>query len=223
MIFNHADCVVVTTPSMQQTLLERYGIQHAKVQIIPNYVDVQRFRPANNSREPHLLCYAGRLEKEKNIHALLDAITGLEVKLAVIGGGTLREELMAKVEERQLAVHFLGNVPHEGLPAYFNRSSLFILPSFIEHQPKTLLEAMASGVPVIGTNVPGIRDLIHHGETGFLCGTSSGEIREAIKEVLSNADLRNSMGNNARSFIVERFALERIVEMELALLDKLIQ
>jgi glycosyltransferase involved in cell wall biosynthesis len=208
---------------MQQTILERYGIRHSKVHIIPNYVDVQQFQPVGDSRDRHLLCYVGRLEKEKNIHALLDAIRGLDVELAVIGGGSLRDELVAKVQAHQLPVNFLGNIAHKELPAYFNRSSLFILPSFIEHHPKTLLEAMASGLPVIGTNVPGIRDLINHGETGFLCGTSSGEIRGAIKEVLSNGDLQTSMGENARSFIVERFALERIVKMELALLDELIQ
>jgi len=222
-IFREADCIVVTASSMQETIQERYGIPDSKVRVIPNYVDVQYFQPTNNSRDPHLLCYVGRLEKEKNVRGLLDAISGLKVELVVIGGGSLKEELMATVKEKQLSVKFLGNIAHGKLPRYFNRSALFILPSFVEHHPKTLLEAMASGLPVIGTNVPGIKDLINHGETGILCGTSPGEIRAAIKEVLTNGDLQTSMGKNARRFIEEHFSLERIVAMELRLLDELMQ
>jgi len=222
-IFQAADCVVVTTFAMRQTLIERYNIKHGKMRVIPNYVDIQRFKPFTDSGEPNLLCFLGQLEKEKNVYALLDAIQGLDVELMVIGGGSLKEELMKKAQEEGLQVNFLGNVPNEKLPAFFNRASLFILPSFIEHHPKALLEAMASGLPVIGTDVPGIRELIHHGETGYLCGTSPGEIREAIREVLSNVDLRTRMGSNARNFVVEHFALERIVEMELALLEEMVR
>ena len=220
-VFHAADCVVVTTSAMYQTLIERYGIKRNKLRIVPNYVDMQRFKPFTDSREPNLLCYIGRLEKGKNVHALLDAIYGLDVKLVVIGGGNLKGELMTKVKEKRLNVDFLGNVPHNELPAYLNRASLFILPSYMEHHPKSLLEAMACSLPVIGTDVPGIRELIHHRETGYLCGTSSKEIRDAIKDVLSNANLCNYMGKNARDFVKEHFALERIVDMELTLLHEL--
>jgi len=83
------------------------------------------------------------------------------------------------------------------------------------------LEAMSSGMPVIATDVSGIRELIHHRETGFLCGTSSEEIREAIKIVLSDRGLCVRMGRNARNYIHQNFTLEKIVRMELALLEDL--
>jgi glycosyltransferase involved in cell wall biosynthesis len=79
---------------------------------------------------------------------------------------------------------------------------------------------MACGLPVIGTDVPGIRELIRHRETGYLCGTSPQEIRAAIQDVLDDMDLRTRMGCNAREFVVENFALEQVVEMELALLEE---
>jgi len=220
-VFRAADRVVVTTEVMYQTLIARYGIAREKVWIIPNYVDTQCLKPSPNSRVPRLLCFVGRLEKEKNIEALLDAIEGLEVELMVIGGGSLQGELMQRAQEKQLRVRFIGNVPHQVLASYFNRASLFILPSFIEHHPKALLEAMACGLPVIGTNVTGIRELISHRETGYLCGTSAKEIREAIGEVLSDKNLCIRLGSNARSYAVEHFALERIVKMELNLLEEL--
>ena len=220
-VFHAADCVVVTTSAMYQTIIERYGVKRDKLRIIPNYVDIKRFKPFTDFREPNLLCFIGRLENGKNVHALLDAIYGLDVKLVMIGGGNLKGELMAKVKEKGLNVDFLGNVPHNKLPSYLNRASLFILPSYIEHHPKSLLEAMACGLPVIGADVPGIRELIYHRETGYLCGTAPEEIREAIKYVFSDGKLCNHMGNNARDFVKEHFALERIVDMELTLLREL--
>ena len=76
---------------------------------------------------------------------------------------------------------------------------------------------MACGLPVIGTDVPGIRELIRHGETGYLCGTSPQELREAIKTVLGDRKLQERLGRSARAFVVEHFALEKIVPLELAL------
>lgn len=222
-VFQAADRVVVTTAAIRQTIVERYGVEKEKVRIIPNYVDTLRFRPLPVSRQNNLLCCVGRLEKEKNIQSLLDAITGLDVELAVIGGGDLREALIARAQKNRLPVHFLGNVANAELPAYLNKASAFILPSHIEHHPKALLEAMACGVPVIGTNVPGIRELIAHGETGYLCDTSPEGISTAIQDVLADADLRARMGRNAREFVVEHFALEKIVKMELALLEELVE
>ncbi len=140
----------------------------------------------------------------------------------MIGSGPLGERLQEEVSINKLPVNFLGNVPHRQLPEILNNVSLFILPSYYEGHPKALLEAMACGLPVIGTDVTGIRELIHHRETGYLCGTSAGEIRVAIKEVLSDIDLCNYMGRNARNYVVEHFKLERVVEMELALLEELV-
>lgn len=220
-VFRAADCVVVTTSAMYQTIMERYGVKPDQLRIIPNYVDIRRFKPSDDTHEPNLLCFVGRLEKGKNIHGLLEAISGLDVKLLIIGGGNLKEELMAMVKEKDLNVDFLGNVPHHQLPSYLNRVSLFVLPSFIEHHPKSLIEAMACGLPVIGTDVPGIRELIHHRETGYLCGVSSQAIRDAITTVLSDSNLCHYMGLNARDFVMEHFALERIVDMELTLLREL--
>jgi glycosyltransferase involved in cell wall biosynthesis len=95
---------------------------------------------------------------------------------------------------------------------------MFILPSHYEGHPKTLLEAMSCGLPVVGTDVPGIRELIVHGETGYLCDPSSQGIRAAIGELLWNKDLRKRIGTNAREYVVENVSLSKIVDKELALL-----
>ena len=97
-----------------------------------------------------------------------------------------------------------------------------MLPSYYEGHPKTLLEAMACGLAVITTDVPGIREIIRHRENGFLTGTSPSDLRQAITEVVSDPRLRDHMGSNARQYILERFRLDRIVDLELGRLAELV-
>jgi glycosyltransferase involved in cell wall biosynthesis len=111
-------------------------------------------------------------------------------------------------------------VPNSELPGYLNRAGLFILPSFYEGHPKALIEAMACGLPVIGADSPGIRELIRHGETGYLCGTEPESIREAIQDLLDSPTLSAQMGHHARQFVIENYSLDRIAELELALLKE---
>ncbi|NJO04104.1 MAG: glycosyltransferase family 4 protein [Chloroflexaceae bacterium] len=112
----------------------------------------------------------------------------------------------------------LGSVPNHDLPRYLQRARVFVLPSHYEGHPKALLEAMACGLPVIGSDVPGIRELLHHGETGYLCPPSPDGIRTAVELLLGDAALRHRLGQQARQYVLDHFALNRIVELELAML-----
>lgn len=221
--FSQADRVVLTAEFMKQYALDRYSLSEDKVWVIPNYVLTDLFIPtASHSHADRRIIFIGRLVEQKSPWALLDAMQGLDAELVVIGDGPLREPLEAKASAEGLAVKFLGNRPHRELPQHLNRATLFVLPSHYEGHPKTLLEAMSCGLPVIGTNVVGIRELIEHGQTGFLCGTSPADIRATILKVLGVAKLREKMGRQARQFVVENFSVERVLTRELALLDSLI-
>ncbi len=222
-VFRAADRVVVTTPAMRDSVMGRHKVSKERVRVIPNYVQTDLFRPNSNSRDrSRRICFVGRLDEQKNPLALLEAIRGLDIELIMVGDGSLGERLRMEASTNGLQVRFLGNVPHRELPEILNSATLFVLPSHYEGHPKTFLEAMASGTPVIGTNVPGIRDLIRHRETGYLCDSSPEAIRAAIQDVLGDTDLRARMGRNARAFVVEHFALEKIVQKELALLEELL-
>jgi len=219
-IFTQADRVVVTTPRIRQTILQRYQLPADRVFVIPNYVDTTLFIPASHGdRHPARLCYIGRLEREKNPEALFEAIQGLDVELLVIGNGSLGTRLREQASQHRLSVQFLGNVPNRQLPDILNRASIFVMPSLLEGHPKALLEAMACGLPVIGTDVQGIRELIQHRETGYLCDCSPVGIRAAIREVLADRELQRGMGDSARKYVEEHFALEKIVKLELGLLE----
>jgi len=218
-----ADRIVVTSSQDKRYILDRYGISDEKITVIPNYVDTERFKPLSTvQREPGLLCFVGRLEEQKNGLALLEAVKSLPgVRLQIIGSGGQRGLWEEKARESRAQVEFLGNLPHDDLPAVLNRATAFVLPSLYEGHPKALVEAMACGLPVIGTDVRGIRDFIRHRETGYLCRTSPSDIREAIEIVLSDAHLRRTLGERAREFVVENFSLDRVLELETELLGSL--
>lgn len=225
-IFSEADQIVVTTPLTKQMILDRYKTHPEKVAVIPNYVLTDVFLPIEKKKEKvdnNRICFVGRLDKQKNLSALFEALKGLDVELVIVGSGPLKKILKEEAHKNSLSVRFLGNIPHRQLPEILNSSDLFILPSYYEGHPKALLEAMACGLPVIGTDVSGIRELITHRETGYLCGTSPEEIREAIKEVLADRPLQERMGRNARELVVKNFSLERILRMELELLQELVE
>lgn len=222
-IFTKADRVVVTAHWMRDMVINRYGLNQEKVEVIPNYVDVELFKPpGDRSRNSKRICFVGRISIEKNLLSLIKAIQGMDGELIVVGDGPLAKDLKEFVKSKRLQVRFLGNLPNRRLPEVMNDSQLFVLPSLHEGHPKALLEAMACGLPVIGTNVRGIREIIHHRENGLLCGTSPGEIHEAIANIMEDRELQERIGRNAREFVVKNFCLERILEMELHLLERLI-
>ena len=220
--FIRSDRVAVTTALMKEYAVEHYDLPSAKVRIIPNYVLTELFAPSGESRHyGRRITYVGRFAQQKNPLGLLEAIRGLDLELIMIGDGPQRQQLEEKATSYSMNVRFLGNRPHYELPKFLNQADLFVLPSHWEGHPKALLEAMACGLPVVGADVPGIRELIEHRQTGFLCAPSPDEIRAAILEVLGDERLKTKMGRLAREFVVENFSIDKIVKLELDLLSSL--
>lgn len=213
-VFLAADRIAVTTHAMRSCLEHRFPALREKIAVIPNYVDTRFFLPVGSSDEERpLLCFVGRLEKEKNLLALIRAVAGLDLDLEIIGQGSLRDELACCAKTSR--VRLVGMVPNHLLSKSFNRCTLFVLPSLYEGHPKALLEAMACGVPVLGTDVTGINEVISHGVNGWLCKPDAAAIRSAIVELLADVSLRKRLGKNAASYVREHLTLDRVVEYEL--------
>ncbi|TAK34597.1 MAG: glycosyltransferase family 1 protein [Saprospiraceae bacterium] len=220
-VFNGADRVVITTDRIQQKIISNYQVPRDRVRVIPNYVDTDLFCPnLQITRIPNRVCFIGRLVPVKNLMALLDGCAGLDIELVIVGGGSQEKMLKDRAAQIGLSAHFLGNLSNELLPDILNSATAFILPSLTEGHPKSLMEAMSCGLPVIGTDVPGILDVLKHRETGFLCGTNSGDIRAALQEVLGDPSLRQRLGVNARQEVLDKYSLDRVVELEINLLQE---
>jgi len=219
-VFSAANRVVVTTEAMREDIVRRIPEAKDKINIIPNYVDTDLFKPSNAPKEKNSLVFVGRIAPEKNLEALLEAVSTLSVSLTLIGEGRLRPELQKRFSDLDGRVTWEGNVPNSLLPDFFNRSEIFILPSLYEGHPKTLIEAMACGVPSIGGDSPGIREIITHGENGYLCGTDAESIRRAIKLMIEDPDLRYAMGKKARQQVLRDYSLDSILQLEKKVLSE---
>jgi glycosyltransferase involved in cell wall biosynthesis len=219
-VFRGADRVVVTTAAMREDVLQRVPEAASKVVVIPNYVDTEVFRPQSAARDETTLIFVGRIAPEKNLAALLEAIEPLQVRLTIIGEGRIRPELQRRFGLLNGRIDWEGNVPNSELPARLNGTGIFVLPSLYEGHPKALIEAMACGMPVIGADSPGIREIISHEETGYLCNIDPVGIRKAIQTLLASPTLRARMGQNAREYVLGNYSLDKIVESELALLKE---
>ena len=100
---------------------------------------------------------------------------------------------------------------------------MFVLPSLYEGQPKTLIEAMAMGMPVLGTDVPGIREVISHGDNGWLCLSDVASLNEAVKNLITDSEKRKKLGEGARRTVEMNYSLDKIVDMEINLIRDLLK
>ena len=220
-LYTLASRIEVTTPRMRQGIVSRLPDAEDKTTVIPNYVDTKIFSPRKTRCDIDLL-FIGRLILQKNIFALLEALEGLDFRTVIIGSGPLEQKLKVKANDLGIDVTWKSSVPNHYLPDYLNRSRLFILPSLYEGHPKTLIEAMACGIPIIGADSPGIRELIRDGETACLCGTEPESIRKTIKKLTASEPLRNTLSQNSRKFVTAHYSLENIVEKEHLLLQNIL-
>jgi glycosyltransferase involved in cell wall biosynthesis len=222
-VLRFADRIVVAADADAARAVEQYGVDRGRVRVVPNFVSTCVFRPmADVATEKGRVVFVGRLEPEKNVDLLLDALRGApSLKLTVVGDGSLRDALEAKARAYGLSVEFLGKLPHRDLPVVLNRAEVFVLPSRYEGSPKALLEAMACGVPVVGTRVPGIRDIVRHRENGLLCAAVPEDIRAALLEVTADPALRQQLRDAGKRFVHERCSIGVVAGLERALLASL--
>lgn len=215
--YQSADAVIISSAKDAAFAQEHFSFIKEKLHVIPNAIDTNRFRPFAEKKEPGSVLFVGRLEPQKNLEALIEAMAGLEGKLWIVGEGSLRRKLEELAQQKGIAVDFKGIVPQAELPLLLNRAEVFILPSLYEGSPKALLEAMACGLPCIAADLPEIRELVRHKDNGYLCTTKADSIANALAALFKDTSLRMRLGKQARVTICESFAFEKIFQKELEL------
>jgi glycosyltransferase involved in cell wall biosynthesis len=223
LVVRSADCVVMAGADDAAEIVRRHRVDRDRIRIVPNFVDTSRFRPLPDvPAEPGHIVFVGRFEEQKNVAALIDAMRGLTgARLTLVGEGSLRSALEARVRELGVAGRFVGRMPNSALPPLLNSAALYVMPSLYEGNPKAITEAMACGVAVLGTRVPGISTLIEHGVNGYLCGTSASNLHDAMRRLLADDGLRAKLGHAGMTSVQSRFSLEAAVAAERAVLDTL--
>jgi len=212
-----ADHIILTNNVERNFVIKHFKINPKKITVLPNYIDISLFRPINMKKKEKAILFIGSLNRHKNLENLIKSIKILgDFSLDIIGKGVLKPKLTELIRKLDLQskIYFLDIIPNSKLPDIINQYEIFILPSITEGNPKSLLEAMSCGLACIGSNIPGIKQILTHKKTGFICNIDSNSIAKAIMEVYQNLKLRQDIGKNARNFIIENCALENIVLKE---------
>lgn len=184
--------------------------------VIPMGVDISKFgrqyRKENyfNQGDRKVVLFVGRLAEKKGVKYLIEAMKNINALLVVVGDGPLREDLKKQAFEIEEKVLFLGAKTHEELKVIYASADIFVCPSITakdgdqEGFGLVMLEAMASGLPVVASNSGGITQLIVDEVNGLLCKEKCvDEIADKVKNVLDNKELQNKIINNMKNTLRE--------------------
>jgi glycosyltransferase involved in cell wall biosynthesis len=218
----NATLTVTISKYSSEKIVQFYGVDRAKIRIVPNGVDTQRFKPSKSSEAikrqigiNSKLCvlFVGRLIPRKGLTYLIEAAKHIvknysQTIFLIVGDGPLKNHLIAHLEKTNLSNNFvfLGDINEAALPAVYNCADVFVLPSIQEGQGIALLEAQASAKPVVAFDVGGVGEAVLDKETGLLMKPDSNALADAIMKLLANWSLRETMGNKGRKFVVDNFS-----------------
>ncbi|HIE37582.1 MAG TPA: glycosyltransferase [Anaerolineales bacterium] len=227
---------VVMAPSPEAARVMRSLGVRRPIEVVPYGVDLDgcRHPPKRLRREElglpadvPLALFLGRLEREKDVSFLLEALARPEparTHLLLVGDGVERERLEADVRGMGLMdrVRFVGEVPAEEVPAYIALADLFVTASRIEMLPVAVIEAMAGGLPVVGLDVPWIRPVVRSGVNGLLAEPEVASFARAWARLATDEPLRARLSEGART-ASERYDLRRTTAQMIALYERLLE
>lgn len=233
------DGFVAVSDDVKKAMLEIIGPIGDKVTVICNGVDTEKYRQTVDRRlvrtqlglasDARLIASVATLKEQKGHRYLIEALVSVvpqhpDVHVLFIGDGPLRGELQLQVKRLDLDdhIHFLGN--RQDVPELLAASDLFILPSLWEGLSMALLEAMATGLPIIASEVSGTTQVMVPGETGLLVPPGdASRLTEAIDELLSDRGRAQAMGTAARRSVEAGFSARKQADEHLALYHHLLR
>lgn len=216
--FNNSDAVLCYTDDQKKKLAEVTKTNQEKIHVVPNGIDTDLFYsnpiPHNNFR----IFWVGRMVERKGVWELVQVFKQLingydNIELHLAGRGPLENRIRNFVVKNSLedSVRFHGFIDYEEMPKVYNSCDLFVLPSHHEGVPKSVLEAMACGLPIVMTEMEHLRDLMEG------CGSTHPKgdlesIREKIKDFLTNRDMLREMSENCTKKIQRNYNWKNTVE-----------
>lgn len=220
-ILKNADAIMVLSQNMKNEIRTLCECEN-KLIILPNGVNIEDFRPHPrnyNSKMKKNLIFVGTLRPIKGVRYLIEAFKIIsnkrhDVQLNIVGDGEERDILERLTVSYGLAesVNFIGGVSSNKIPEYLADADIFVLPSLSEGMPLVILEAMASGLPIIATGVGGLPDILQNGDNGFLVQPRSpGLIAEKILYLLENENVMREIAENNVTK-VQQFSWRSVVE-----------
>jgi glycosyltransferase involved in cell wall biosynthesis len=221
----NADAVICYTSEMKEEM-ENWGLRTDNVRIIHNGVNVEFFKPLNSKKEYDII-WVGRYVPGKGVEFLIQSLNELKkenkyFKVLLIGSGPLKKSIEAMIIKNNLSNHIslIENVSNDDLQNYYNKSKLFVLTSIEEGVPRTILEAMACGLPIVCSNLPQLKTLIE-GSGLLVPKKDTISIANAMTKILNDDKFYKKLSANARQKIVKNYSWEDTVNKTIQLYEEL--
>ncbi|HPU84427.1 MAG TPA: glycosyltransferase [Candidatus Latescibacteria bacterium] len=224
----YAARLVAVGEEVRATILKERWMEPDRVVLHRNAIDVSEFRPKHHQPSPdgaYIVGTVGRMEAPKAQEVFLEAVARVRagypnVKAVIAGDGRLRSHLEGVRSRLGLdtAATFLGSVTRKDIPGLLNTFDVFVLSSDWEGLPLALLEAAASGLPVVATDVGGVHEIVQNGKNGWLVEPGNVEqLARRIGALLSDVEMRERFGRQARAFVETEFDITRLARETAAL------
>jgi glycogen(starch) synthase len=205
-VLQGANAVLIGCASFRDEVVERLSVDPGLFRLVPGAVDTAQFHPAADhvpgaAGEPPRLLYHGRVDRRKGALDFLDALAMLppaSYAATISGIGPDLEPARAKAAELGLDVRFSGYCAYEAAPARYREADIFVSPTYAEGFSNTVLEAMASGLPILSCDAVGVRDCLRDGDNALL--TQPGDIpaqAAALARLLADRPLRARLAATA--------------------------
>ena len=204
-----ANLYTVTSFADQEFLHSEFGNIFTNILVRPNYVDLQDHGSVNKRPDNKFLC-VGRLVEQKNFKLLINEFknTAEQFELNIVGEGKLKNELKNFAELNNVNLNFLGSMNNKNLLEIYPNFKYFISPSLYEGNPKTVLEAMASGCIVLASNIKNHTEIITNENNGYIFDLDKPMLQKIVNELNNNLEQQKFISNNSISYISESNSLE---------------
>lgn len=221
-----------------QLYVDRFGFPREQISTWTQLgIDLTQFhprvRPGSRDSGPLVVGFVGRFDDDKGIFDLLEALSAVrqrtdsDIELHCLGHGRRKEQLEAEAS-RSPWLKLFARVPHDEVPAFFRGIDLYVMPSRItpdheEHDAHALIEAMAFGLPTIGTRCGIIPEIVGDG-SGLLCDESApGSLADALEQLVRRPELRAQLGERALAKAREHYSIEAVAKRRIALYEQLLR
>jgi glycosyltransferase involved in cell wall biosynthesis len=221
---NSADRIICYT-SGEKASLEHLGVEAEKIEVIHNGINTDKFTPVGNKEEIKSILWVGRFQPGKGIEYLIKAFSLLnekypDIKLLMVGEGPLKQKIIQQIVQLNLERSIIVKdfIPNSSMPEIYQTSDAFVLPSLYEGVPRTILEAMASGLPVVCSNLSHLTRIVE-GSGLLIPPRDANAIFEALSTLITDTSLAKKFGNSGRLKVVEQFSWDDTVTKTIKLYE----
>tara|TARA_B100000575_G_scaffold12699_1_gene9188 strand:- start:7395 stop:8489 length:1095 start_codon:yes stop_codon:yes gene_type:complete len=208
-----SDVYTVTTRANKAFLKKNFLFNNEKILIMPNWVKSNIEYKEIVDRKNEIIT-VGRLEKQKNYRYLIEEFSNTDMKINIIGEGSLKTDLKKLSHEQNTKVSFLEKMPNSQLIKFLSNFKYFVLPSLFEGNPKVVLEAMQAGCVVIVNNFSGISEVIESEINGFIIDCKKNNLKNLINFLNKNEEVQKNISESGISKVEKDFSLDSYVENE---------